>query len=144
MISISKLVEEDRADWEDLFRGYNEFYDRTLPPELYDRAWTAFQDDTRTHALGARLGDTLVGITHFLTHPSTTTADVCYLQDLFTAADARGQGVATALIAAVTEWARLRDCSRVYWLTAETNSTARGLYDQVAQYRGFIRYEINL
>jgi GNAT superfamily N-acetyltransferase len=95
MISIGKLMPADRADWEDLFRGYNDFYERTLPLEMYERAWTAFQEDTRMHALGARLDGQLVGITHFLMHASTTSADVCYLQDLFTAPETRGKGVAS-------------------------------------------------
>ena len=70
--------------------------------------------------------------------------DVCYLQDLFTAPDVRGKGVARALIAAVADWARAHDCCRVYWMTHESNATARRLYDKVAQNRGFIRYQIEL
>src|SRR5579859_5795717 len=75
---------------------------------------------------------------HFLTHA----ADVCYLQDLFTAPEARGRGVARALIAAVVEWARERECSRVYRQTKESNARAPRLYDQVAANSGFIVYQI--
>jgi GNAT superfamily N-acetyltransferase len=75
---------------------------------------------------------------------STTAPDSCYLQDLFTAPEARGQGAARALIAAVTDWARERGCGRVYWATQEGNATARRLYDQVAENRGFILYMIPL
>jgi GNAT superfamily N-acetyltransferase len=144
MISIGKLAQTDRVDWDNLFRGYNDFYGRTFGPDLYDRAWTAFQEDVRVHGRGAKIDGRLVGITHFLTHASTTDPDVCYLQDLFTAPDARGKGVARALIAEVTDWARARECSCVYWSTHQTNATARRLYDQVARNRGFILYEIDL
>jgi GNAT superfamily N-acetyltransferase len=129
MISISKLVPSDRVAWEGLFRAYIDFYQRVEPPEMYKRAWREFRTDTCLHALGAKLDGRLVGITHFLVHPSTSGPDVCYLQDLFTAPDARGKGVVRTLIAAVVDWAEARGCSRVYWHTQACNSTARYLYD---------------
>jgi GNAT superfamily N-acetyltransferase len=144
MITIGKLTAADRAVWEELFRGYIEFYERVEPAAMYNRAWHEFQADSRMHALGARLDGRLVGLTHFLVHASTSGPDVCYLQDLFTAREARGQGVARALIAAVTAWARDQGCVRLYWNTQASNATARRLYDQVAENRGFIRYQIDL
>lgn len=144
MIQVEKLSADDRAAWQELFRGYNEFYGRSLTGEVAERAWDAFQADDRMHAYGAKIDSRLVGIAHFMRHPSTTSADVCYLQDLFTAPAERGQGVGRALIAAVTEWARARDLAKLYWTTQESNATARRLYDELAVYAGFIRYDLAL
>src|ERR1700722_6464252 len=144
MITTGKLAPSDRPAWELLFRGYNAFYQEDHPQPVYDRAWAEFQADERMHALGAGRGGTLVGIVHFFPHARTTGTDVCYLEDLFTAPEARGHGVARALINAVAEWSAERGLGRVYWQTHETNATARALYDKVAVNEGFIVYALDL
>jgi len=144
MISVTALQPDDYPAWADLFGGYNAFYGRTWPADRYDQAWREFRDGEKVLVLGARLDGRLAGIAHFLVHASTTSADVCYLQDLFTAPEARGQGVARALIRAIEEWARGRGCDRLYWHTRDDNHQARRLYDQVAENRGFIQYVMPL
>ncbi len=141
---IGPLLPSDRPAWEVLFRAYIAFYQRVLPDAQYDASWTAFQEGTRMRALGAKLDGRLVGITHFFVHANTSGPDVCYLQDLFTDETVRGRGVARALIKAVQDWARAEGCGRLYWMTHESNATARALYDKVAENRGFIRYQIEL
>ena len=144
-ITVDRLEPQDRAAWQELFAGYHAFYGReNWPPENYDEAWRRLREDESVHARAARLDGHLVGIVHFLVHPSTTSADLCFLQDLFTAPQARGQGVARALIAEVGRWARAKGCARVYWHTQADNATARRLYDRVAEHRGFIQYVIQL
>lgn len=69
-----------------------------------------------------------------------TSGPYCYLQDLFTAPEARGQGVGRALIEAVAAAAREAGASRLYWLTHKTNTQAMALYDQVAARSGFVQY----
>jgi GNAT superfamily N-acetyltransferase len=64
----------------------------------------------------------------------------CYLEDLVTAAVARGSGVGRALIEAVYAAADARGADQVYWLTQKFNATARQLHDQVAEATPLIKY----
>jgi len=145
-LTIRPVERADFAEWLPLWDGYNEFYGRSgptaLPREITDMTWARFFDAYEpVHALIAERQRRLVGLVHYLYHRSTTMlAPTCYLQDLFTLASERGQGVGRALIEAVYERARAAGVGRVYWQTHETNQTAMKLYDQVAERSGFIVY----
>lgn len=144
MIEIAPLTPADRAEWETLARGYKAFYRDEIPDQDYERTWRLILADGPVHGLGARQGGRLAGIAHYLFHPHTWRGQVCYLQDLFTAEEARGKGVATTLIDAVSEAARARGATAFYWLTKENNLPARALYDKVARFKGFVRYDYPL
>lgn len=141
--TVRMLTPADRASWEPLWVGYQAFYQVQIPAATTDLTWERFLDSAvPMHALGAFTPDaTLLGIVHYLFHVSTwTVGPYCYLQDLFTVPEARGQGVGRALIEAVAEAATVAGASRVYWLTHETNTQAMALYDQAAARSGFVQY----
>jgi ribosomal protein S18 acetylase RimI-like enzyme len=82
---------------------------------------------------------------HWFAHPATwSKTGYTYLEDLYVDPSARGGGVGRALIAHVADAARADGSDKLYWLTAETNATARALYDRVAERSGFIHYQIDL
>jgi GNAT superfamily N-acetyltransferase len=146
VLIIRPVARDDHAQWLPLWDGYNAFYgregDTALDPAITAMTWERFFDAYEpVHALVAEQGGRLLGLTHYLFHRSTTAiAPSCYLQDLFTTAEARGQGVGRALIEAVYEEARRVGSPRVYWQTHETNATAMKLYDRVAEKSGFLVY----
>jgi GNAT superfamily N-acetyltransferase len=145
MIEIGPLRPEDRAAWEVLARGYKAFYRTTVTDAGYTQTWLRLLAGVDLHGLGARQNGQLIGITHYLFHPIGWAAtDACYLQDLFVDETRRGLGAAGALIEAVAGAARDRGASRLYWTTQENNVRARALYDRVARFNGFIRYDYPL
>jgi GNAT superfamily N-acetyltransferase len=138
------LAAEDRRRWEELWAGYLEFYESSVAPEVTETTFARLleasepmfclvAEDTATHDL--------IGIVNCVIHRSTwSQQNYCYLGDLFTAPAARNRGVARALIEAVYQRADELNLGRVYWMTHESNDTARKLYDQVAKNSGFIQY----
>jgi GNAT superfamily N-acetyltransferase len=144
--TIRSVTRADRAGWEPLWAGYNRFYGRELPADITDATWSRFFDPAEpVYALVADRDGELLGLTHYLFHRSTIMiGPTCYLQDLFTAEGARGQGIGRALIEAVYARARAGGASRVYWQTHETNRTAMALYERIAERSGFLVYRKNL
>ncbi len=146
-IAVRALEPADEATWRPLWRAYRQFYDTESSEAEIVTTWARLMDPAEPmFVLGAfDEAGTLLGIVHAIYHRSCwTEGPYCYLQDLFTAADARKRGVGSALIEAVYERAREAGASRVYWLTHETNTTARALYDQLANNAGFIQYRKDL
>src|SRR5215208_5986864 len=141
-IIVRPLRPDERAAWEPLWQGYLAFYKTSVKPEVTERTWARLHDPAEPmHVFGGFLGDRLVGIVHYIFHRSTwSIGGYCYLQDLFTAEEARGRGIGRALIEAVYDKAREGGVGRVYWLTHETNYRGRELYDKVAENAGFIQY----
>ena len=141
---IRELRESDRKGWQRLYEGYQAFYNfPDRPAEFYDKAFARLMSRNVRDFRGLIYedGGRLLGLTHYVFHPNLWRDEgVCYLQDLFTSAEARGRGVARALIEGVYAAADKAGVPSVYWLTAEDNYPGRMLYDRVALRSPFIRY----
>jgi GNAT superfamily N-acetyltransferase len=145
-VMIRTIDRRDFPQWLALWEGYNKFYGRSgataLPAEITQMTWARFFDAYEpVHALVAESENKLVGLVHYIFHRSTIAiGPTCYLQDLYTDETLRGKGIGRTLIQAVYEQARVAGAGRVYWQTHETNTTAKNLYDKVAERSGFIVY----
>ena len=97
-LNIRPVEPGDFDAWKPLWDGYNAFYGRAgataLPDEVTQSTWQRFFDPAEpVYALVAVSGSSLVGLTHYLFHRSTSRIGLtCYLQDLFTLPAARGKG----------------------------------------------------
>lgn len=144
-LTITPVRPEDRSDWEALFRAYAAFYNTDASAAeaevwrwIHDPAEPYWADIARDAQTGAALGLAQ----YSALHRSLSGAKTIYLSDLFTLPAARGRGVGRALIDHLRLFAREGGYASLRWLTAETNTTARALYDSYAPASGFILYTI--
>lgn len=144
-VTIRPLEQADHAEWRRLWTDYLTFYETRLPDEVYVSTWKRLFTPGEFEPKGflALVDGKPVGLVHYLYHRSCwSPANNCYLQDLFADPAIRGKGVGAALIQAVKDEAGKAGVTNVYWMTHETNTTARRLYDHVARRTGFIEYDL--
>ncbi|AVR70582.1 MULTISPECIES: GNAT family N-acetyltransferase [Pseudomonas aeruginosa group] len=141
-LQIRPVGAADHAAWLPLWEGYQRFYRTEIAAATSDATWQRFLDaDEPMNAALAWLDGRAVGLVHWIYHRSCwTLGDYCYLQDLFVAEGLRGEGVGRRLIEHVYAEAGAAGCSRVHWLTHESNSDAMKLYDRIADKSGFLQY----
>lgn len=141
---VRPIAATDREQWSRLYRGYRDFYAKPHRDEALDTVWGWLLDPQHeTRGLIAESEDDLVGLAHYRSFARPLDASRgLFLDDLFTSPGARGTGVGTALLARLAEIAALDGASIVRWITAETNETARRLYDQVATRTAWVTYDL--
>ena len=134
---------EDYVQWLTLWHSYLNFYESSVSAETTAHNWAGFHNaDSPIDALAAFDAEgKMLGMAMIVMHESTwSVAPRCYLNDLYTVPEARGQGIGRLLIEAVYAMAKARGCAKVHWLTHESNLTAQSLYNQLAVNEGFIQY----
>lgn len=143
-IVVRPLSLDDQSDWARLWSGYLAFYETSVPEEIYRTTWARLTSDAPDEFNGLIALDPAgraVGLAHYLFHRHCWRVEnVCYLQDLFVDADARGSGVGEALLDAVYAAADAAEAPSVYWLTQTYNERARRLYDRKGAVTAFVKY----
>jgi GNAT superfamily N-acetyltransferase len=130
-----------------LIADYQRFYgaepDSERNREFFRRFLAPSEDGL---LLGARAEAGFLGYACLYWHFSSTKArEAVLMNDLFVAAEARGQGVGRALIEASAAVGRERGAVVLEWSTEPGNATAQRLYDSTGAERSeWVSYEIEL
>lgn len=143
-VNVRFVRADDYDSWCVLWRAYLTFYETSVPDVVYQTTFERLlgDDPQDFNGLVAETPSGLVGITHYLFHRHCWKFEnVCYLQDLYAAPEARGTGVGRALIEAVYTKADEAGAPSVYWTTQDFNHTARQLYDRIGVLTPFIKYQ---
>jgi GNAT superfamily N-acetyltransferase len=137
---IAIVTEDDLPDLLPLMRGYCDFYEVAPSDEaLLELARVLIEDPERQGLqLLARDDEDgrAVGFATIFWTWSTLSADrLAVMNDLFVAEDARGGGIADALIAACADRCREHGVPELAWQTAKTNERAQAVYERVGATR---------
>ena len=146
-MNIRTVTPLDRESWFHLWRGYLDFYETALDAWISEATWRRLLDQNEPlyGLVAVDKADRVIGLVNYVLHANTwTEKPVCYLEDLFVDASARGQGAGRALIEAVIDLAKSQGWYRVYWQTKQGNTTARTLYDKIAPATDWVRYDVNV
>ncbi|RGE21993.1 GNAT family N-acetyltransferase [Leucobacter sp. wl10] len=142
--SVRFVAEADRDAWAALYRGYRDFYGKPHDPAVYETVWGWLMDPAHeSRCLVAEVDGAVVGIGHFRRFARPIDGGYgLYLDDLFTAPEARGTGAASAILRRLGGIARDEGAALVRWITAESNAAARSLYDRVAAQTAWVTYDL--
>jgi len=147
VVAVRALDAADRASWQRLYAGYGDFYGVPLGDAKADRVWANLMDpDYESFGLVAvDENGTPIALAHYrqFARPLGDGTGI-YLDDLYTAAEARGTGAATALITALGDIARDRGAAVVRWITAADNLTAQRLYNTLAEKTAWVTYDMKV
>jgi GNAT superfamily N-acetyltransferase len=135
MSRIDVVGEADLDELLPLMRGYCDFYGADPSDEALlamSRALMADPEREGVQLLARDDAGRAVGFaTIFWTWSTNSAARVGTMNDLFVASEARGSGVAEALIEACAERCRARGAIRLAWQTALDNHRAQAVYERV-------------
>lgn len=92
-IAIHPIIARDEAQWRRLWHAYLEFYNTTLPEDVYATTFARLLSASPNEFRGyiASAGGRAVGLVHYLFHRTCwAVADTCYLQVLSMSIPRRG------------------------------------------------------
>ncbi len=118
----------DFPDWLPLWDGNNL---GTRDEKVTSETWSRLiNPDYPVYGLLAELDSRLVGLLHYVIHPTTgNLKPVCYMQDVYVDPTYRQQGIARRLIGHLANDARShKKWARMYWLAESDNEAAQALY----------------
>ena len=136
---IAIVAEDDLPDLLPLMRGYCDFYEVAPADEAMLAMSRALIEDPErqgVQVIARDDGGRAIGFATIFWTWSTLSADrLGVMNDLFVSQDARGGGVADALIAACADQCRQRGVPDLAWQTAKTNERAQAVYERVGAKR---------
>ena len=144
-MKVEELNQSDKEEWAKLYHGYAKFYEMEMNESILDTVWSWIHSpDINFFSIVIKSNkNELIGFMHFREMPSPLRGKlVGFLDDLFVHPDFRGSGAVQLLFKELKLQANKNNWPYVRWITANDNSRARKVYDQISEPIDFVTYQM--
>jgi GNAT superfamily N-acetyltransferase len=136
MVTISPAQVSDLTDLAELLEDMDRFYGVSEFAPLYERLAEIqallFRDQPAGHVLLARDSGLAVGLASYsFLWPAAGLTQSLFLKELYVRESHRGHGIGRLLMRRVVEIAAQTSCSRVEWMTEQSNADAQAFYTRL-------------
>ena len=141
---IREIQLKDKERWENLYRGYANFYKVEMNEKILQTVWNWLHD--KSHELSGlvyEVDSNIVGFAHYRRMPRPLRGkDIGFLDDLFVEPKYRGQKIGEKILNELKKISNLKGWHLIRWITRDDNFRAKNLYDRVAQKTSWDLYEL--
>ena len=142
---IREIQLKDREQWENLYRGYADFYKVEMNKKILQTVWNWLHDkDHEVSGLVYEVDGNIVGFAHYRKMPSPLRGkEIGFLDDLFVEPKYRGKKIGEKILNELKKISKSKGWNLIRWITHDDNLRAKALYDRVAEKTKWDVYELS-
>ncbi len=142
--SVREIQLKDKEQWQELYKGYANFYKVEMNNQILETVWSWLHD--KNHELNGivyEIDGNIVALAHYRRMPRPLKGkDVGFLDDLFVEPIHRGKRIGEQLLNELKKISKSKGWDLIRWITRDDNLRAKNLYDRVAEKTHWDLYEL--
>ena len=143
-IMIRHIQLKDKEQWEELYKGYADFYKVEMNDKILQTVWNWLHD--KNHELNGlvyEVDENIIGLAHYRRMPRPLRGqDIGFLDDLYVDPRHRGQKIGEKILHKLKEISKSKEWNLIRWITRDDNLRAKSLYDRVSEKTNLDLYEL--
>ena len=141
---IREIRLEDKDEWEELYRGYANFYKVEMNDEIITTVWKwLFDKSHEVSALVYEENSKVIALAHYRKMPSPLRGKyIGFLDDLFVDPKHRRNGFGEQIIKELKAISKRNNWDLVRWITRDNNAIAKSLYEKLSKKTNWEVYEL--
>ena len=142
--SVREIQLKDKEQWQELYKGYANFYKVEMNNQILETVWSWLHD--KNHELNGivyEIDENIVALAHYRRMPRPLKGkDIGFLDDLFVEPIHRGKKIGEQLLNELKKISKSKGWDLIRWITRDDNLRAKNLYDRVADKTHWDLYEL--